>query len=175
MSGVMQRHGAAVAIESTQGVGTTMRLTFSIADPAAAFPVSVESKLPPIMKILVTDDDPMILKSLGDALCEDGHTVERALGGKLGIELYLAACRRGEPFQAVITDLGMPYVDGSKVAVAIHEADISAPVILLTGWGQRLVAEGEIPPHVFRVLAKPPKLKELRKALLDCTTEWVSS
>jgi signal transduction histidine kinase/ActR/RegA family two-component response regulator/HAMP domain-containing protein len=173
--GVMQRHGAAVAIESTQGVGTTMRLTFSIADPAAAFPVSVESKLPPIMKILVTDDDPMILKSLGDALCEDGHTVERALGGKLGIELYLAACKRGEPFQAVITDLGMPYVDGSKVAVAIHEADISAPVILLTGWGQRLVAEGEIPPHVFRVLAKPPKLKELRKALLDCTTEWVSS
>jgi hypothetical protein len=39
------------------------------------------------------------------------------------------------------------------------------PVIMLTGWGQRLVAEGDIPPHVDRVLAKPPKLREIREAL----------
>jgi hypothetical protein len=39
------------------------------------------------------------------------------------------------------------------------------PVILLTGWGQRLVAEGDIPLHVDRVLSKPPKLRELREAL----------
>ena len=41
----------------------------------------------------------------------------------------------------------------------------STPVILLTGWGQRLVAEGDIPPHVDQVLNKPPKLRELREAL----------
>jgi hypothetical protein len=38
-------------------------------------------------------------------------------------------------------------------------------VILLTGWGQRLVAEGDIPLHVDRVLSKPPKLRELRETL----------
>ena len=40
-------------------------------------------------------------------------------------------------------------------------------MILLTGWGQRLVAEGDVPPHVDRVLNKPAKLRELRAALAD--------
>jgi hypothetical protein len=38
-------------------------------------------------------------------------------------------------------------------------------VILLTGWGQRLVDDGEIPAHVDHVLNKPPKLRDLRAAL----------
>ena len=67
----------------------------------------------------------------------------------------------------VITDLGMPYVDGRKVASAVKASSSSTPVILLTGWGQRLVAEGDIPPHVDRVLNKPPKLRDLRAALLE--------
>jgi len=43
----------------------------------------------------------------------------------------------------------------------------STPVILLTGWGQRLSAEGDIRPQVDRVLNKPPKLRELRTALAE--------
>jgi len=42
-------------------------------------------------------------------------------------------------------------------------------VILLTGWGQRLVADGEMPLHVDRVLSKPPKLREVRAALAQLT------
>jgi hypothetical protein len=42
-------------------------------------------------------------------------------------------------------------------------------VILLTGWGQRLIADNDIPPHVDRVLSKPPKLRELRLALAELT------
>ena len=60
----------------------------------------------------------------------------------------------------------MPYVDGRKVADAIKTASPATPIILLTGWGQRLVAEGDIPPHVDRVLSKPPKLRELKEALV---------
>jgi hypothetical protein len=40
-------------------------------------------------------------------------------------------------------------------------------VVLLTGWGQRLVSEGDVPPHVDRVLNKPPRLADLRGALAD--------
>jgi CheY-like chemotaxis protein len=65
----------------------------------------------------------------------------------------------------VMTDLGMPYVDGSKVAASIKELSPSTPVILLTGWGQRLQADNEVPPHVDKLLAKPPKLSDLREAL----------
>jgi hypothetical protein len=42
------------------------------------------------------------------------------------------------------------------------------PVILLTGWGQRLVDDGDLPEGVDLVLSKPAKLRELRQALLAC-------
>ena len=49
------------------------------------------------------------------------------------------------------------------MAAAVKEASRETPVILLTGWGQRLVADNDIPLNVDRVLAKPPKLRELRE------------
>jgi CheY-like chemotaxis protein len=108
------------------------------------------------------------LKSLRDILESDGHVVVTAAGGQVGIASFRAAQERHELFDAVITDLGMPYVDGRKVAAAIKGVSPSTPVILLTGWGQRLVSEEDIPPHVDRVLSKPPKLRDLREALADC-------
>jgi len=114
------------------------------------------------------DDDPLLIKSLRDALETDGHLVTTAGGGQLGVDSFHAARQRGEPFAVVITDLGMPYVDGRRVASAVKAASPSTPVILLTGWGQRLVAEGDVPPHVDRVLNKPPKLRDLREALAFC-------
>jgi CheY-like chemotaxis protein len=102
-----------------------------------------------------------------DTLEADGHVVTITNGGQEGIDAFRVAAEGTEKFAVVITDLGMPYVDGRKVASAIKAASQSTPVIMLTGWGQRLVAEGDIPPHVDRVLNKPPKLRELRTALVE--------
>ena len=44
------------------------------------------------------------------------------------------------------------------------------PVIMLIGWGQRLIADGDVPPNVNRVLSKPPKLRDLRTALAEVAT-----
>src|SRR5205823_14397657 len=70
-------------------------------------------------------------------------------------DLFSAARKRGEGFEAVITDLGMPNVDGRTVAAAVKSAAPDTPVVLLTGWGQRMRGEGELPDHVDRVLSKP--------------------
>jgi CheY-like chemotaxis protein len=121
--------------------------------------------VPSRLRILVVDDDPLLLKSLRDTLEVDGHVVVAANGGQAGIDVFHAAQGRGGPFAVVITDLGMPHVDGRKVASAVKTASPSTPVILLTGWGQRLVADGDVPSHVDCVLNKPPRLNELRKAL----------
>jgi len=59
-------------------------------------------------------------------------------------------------------------VDGRQVASKVKELSSTTPVILLTGWGQRLLVEGDVPPHVDQVLSKPPKLRELRAALAKC-------
>jgi signal transduction histidine kinase/CheY-like chemotaxis protein len=166
--GVMQRHNAEIEFESEVGRGTTVRLLFPVPAVKASEGQPAEPEaMPPRLRILSVDDDPLLIKSLRDALEADGHAVVTASGGQEGIDAFRAAEERDEHFAVVITDLGMPYVDGRKVASAIKSDSPSTPVILLTGWGQRLVAEGDIPPHVDRVLNKPPKLKELRAALAE--------
>jgi len=47
--------------------------------------------------------------------------VVAAVGGQAGIDAFNAAHARGEPFAVVLTDMGMPYVDGRKVASAIKQ------------------------------------------------------
>jgi CheY-like chemotaxis protein len=165
--GIAQRHAAEVEIDSALGRGTTVRLHFPVPAVEPASSVVLPAQAPTArLRILIVDDDPLLLKSLGDTLEADGHHVVAASGGQAGIDAFQAALRQpDEAFDAVITDLGMPYVDGRKVAAAIKESAEATPVILLTGWGQWLVADGEVPTHVDRVLSKPPKLRELRAAL----------
>lgn len=168
--GVAQRHEAQIEFDSAVGLGTTARMIFPVAESAApAFETAVQKIAPaPRLRILVVDDDPLLLKSLRDTLEADGHNVTMANGGHEGIGAFQAALDKGEPYSIVITDLGMPYIDGRKVAAAVKTASGSTPIILLTGWGQRLVAEGDVPPHVDRVLSKPPKLRDLRLVLAEC-------
>ena len=113
------------------------------------------------------DDDPLVIKSLRDTLETEGHLVTAATGGREGIEIVRQSAERDEHFAAVITDLGMPHVDGRKVASAVKRIWSGTPVILLTGWGQRLVDEADVPANVDRVLNKPPKLHQLRTALSE--------
>jgi signal transduction histidine kinase/ActR/RegA family two-component response regulator len=164
--GTIQRHSADIEIESAVGQGTTIRLSFAMsAAPTVATAVAPAPIVVPPQRILLVDDDPLVLKSLGETLEWEGHSVTTADGGQAGIAAFLAAHAQGNPFPIVITDLGMPYVDGRKVAGAIKAAAPKTIVLMLTGWGQRLIAEGDIPPHVDRVLSKPPRLREVRDAL----------
>ena len=120
-------------------------------------------------RILIVDDDPLLIRALRDTLEDDGHSVIAAPGGQEGIDAFEKAHRNRKPFSLVITDLGMPHVDGRKVSAAIKALSPRTPVILFTGWGQRLIAERDLPEHVDRVLNKPPKLQDLRVALAELT------
>jgi signal transduction histidine kinase/ActR/RegA family two-component response regulator len=165
--GMLQRHAGELEIDTELTRGTTMRLIF----PAAPTGMTVRSHLHtpalPALHILLIDDDPLVLASLRDALESESHEVMTAEGGQAGIEAFLAATDAGRSFDAVITDLGMPYIDGRKVAARIRQANPLMPIIMLTGWGHRLIATDDRPEHVDRVLSKPPKMSELRAALAE--------
>ena len=167
--GMIQRHSAELEIDSVVGKGTTVRVLFGTAQTQLLDPEQTAARLQPVrrLRILLVDDDPLLVKSLRDILEGDGHVIAVADGGQHGIDAFLAAQQRGNPFSFVITDLGMPYVDGRKVAAAVKAAAPSVRVIMLTGWGRRLLAENDVPPFVDRVLSKPPKLAELRVALAE--------
>jgi len=174
--GMIERHGGELEIDSEPGRGTTIRLFFPLtAVPAGATATTLEQLKPaPPSRILVIDDDPIVLKSLSETLENDGHSVTVAAGGESGIATARAAKESGTPFDIVITDLGMPHVDGNAVAAAIKSATPDVQIVLLTGWGHRMLADHHLPPNIDRVLSKPPRLAALRVALAELTTESAS-
>jgi signal transduction histidine kinase/CheY-like chemotaxis protein len=167
--GMAQRHRAELEIQSEPHKGTTVSLIFPIvagtSTPAAHHP----SPPPPAqsVRILVVDDDPRVSRSFRRMLAADGHRVTVADGGQAGIDTFIAAIQRGEPFDLVLADIGMPYVDGRKVAAAIKAMSSFTPVVLVTGWGHSMNAVGELPLHVDRLLSKPPDIDAVRLAIFD--------
>jgi CheY-like chemotaxis protein len=170
--GAVQRHGGDIEIESTLGLGTLMRLSFAAAaNPKAHGGPAREVQPLRRLRLLIVDDDPILLRSLRDVLEQDGQFVTSAADGASGIAAFEAAQAQSKPFDAIITDLGMPGVDGRRVASAIKRASPKTPVILLTGWGERLRVEEESVPDVDQILSKPPKLSDVRSALAVCCGE----
>jgi len=169
--GMAKRHSAGLDIDSNLGKGTTIRLTFR---PGAAQTATTSRQVQPMfaarsLRVLLIDDDPALIESLRSALQDEGHKVSAAGGGQAGIDAFRDAQKSGKLFDIVITDLGMPYVDGRQVVASIRSMSPGTPIILLTGWGQHVANESEKPPQVDRLLGKPPRIRELRAALSELT------
>ena len=88
------------------------------------------------LRVLLIDDDPIIIKALEDAFDGDGHVTVAASGGRAGLAQFAAAQGTENSFTLVVTDLGMPDIDGRRVAEGIKQISPHTPVIMLTGWGR---------------------------------------
>ena len=116
--------------------------------------------------MLCIDDEPLLRELLKEVLEFERHKVVTADGGQSGLDAFQAAKNRGEPFDAVVTDLGMPHIDGRKVAQIIKTDSPATPVIMLTGWGTMLNEKGDLPISVDAILSKPPRPAELHETLV---------
>ncbi len=171
--GMAERHSAAIEIDSEPGAGTIVRLVFPAATQSELAVPAVRAVRRRVrgLRILVIDDDELLRQSMRAILEREGHLVSVAAGGRAGIEAFAAATQHGERFQVVITDLGMPHVDGRAVASAVKGMLPDTPVILLTGWGQHLRDGNEVPADVDYMLNKPANLSELRAALAELSPQ----
>jgi signal transduction histidine kinase/ActR/RegA family two-component response regulator/HAMP domain-containing protein len=164
--GVMERHLGQIEIESEPGQGTVIKLIFPIRRIPGASPLAngkEESTIP--LNILCIDDEPLLRELLREILERDGHSVSLADGGQNGVDEFRAAAGRKQPFDVVLTDLGMPYFDGRQVVEVIKRESPHTPIIMLTGWGTFMKEDGDIPEQVSGILTKPPRSNELREML----------
>jgi signal transduction histidine kinase/ActR/RegA family two-component response regulator len=164
--GVMERHEGKIEIESQPGRGTIVRLIFPLRQPSRQnAPASDEIPVPRPLHILCIDDEPLVRELVKEMLEHDGHDVQVADGGLTGLDAFRHAAERGRSFDVVITDLGMPYLDGREVAKALKNESPKTPVVMLTGWGAFMKNDGTVPAEVDGILSKPPRSNELRAIL----------
>jgi signal transduction histidine kinase/CheY-like chemotaxis protein len=160
--GIVSRHGATIAVESAEGVGSTFRLSFPLTvdlTPTQSSPPDLPVAVPPL-RCLVVDDEESVGSVLGDVLEMDGHEVAVVTDGAAAIERF-----RAERFDVVFTDLAMPGLSGWQVIRAVKAIAPDVPVFLVSGFAVELSAEERRAHGVEAVLAKPLKIAELRAAV----------
>ena len=168
--GTVTRHEGRIEIESQVDQGSTLRLIL----PLRTLPqvqqatARAAAKSSSSLRVLCIDDEPVLRQLLREILAFHHHQVENAEGGQAGLDLFLQAKKEGRPFDAVITDLGMPGMNGRQLAEQIKANSPNTPIILLTGWGTML-DDREMAIKADAILSKPPHITELIETLAKVT------
>ncbi len=106
--------------------------------------------------VLVIDDEEIMREILETLLSREGYTVRVAASGREGLELA-----RSVPFDAVITDLMMPEMDGLQVLDAVRTVDDDLPVIMVTAFASMETAVSAMKKGAFDYITKPFKNDEV--------------
>jgi CheY-like chemotaxis protein len=115
----------------------------------------------PHARVLVADDDMPLLSTIADALTQLGADVTRATSGA---ELIDALAREG-PFDLVVTDVSMPWMNGLRAMRTARAAGVGTAVIVMTALQDKTIA-GQVRAlgRNARLLRKPFALSELESA-----------
>ena len=113
-------------------------------------------------RVLVADDDPDMLGVLTDALTQLGwHVVQVQSGAGLVDQL----ANEG-PFDLIVSDIAMPWMDGLKALRSVRTAGVATPVIVMTGLtDQWIEANVQALGSNWVILRKPFSLEELEAAV----------
>jgi YesN/AraC family two-component response regulator len=95
--------------------------------------------------------------------------VETAANGREALEKF-----HQNEFDLVITDRGMPEMNGDALAEAIKEESPQMPIIMLTGFGEMMLSTEGRPEGVDVILAKPVTPAALRQAVTALRAEYAA-
>jgi DNA-binding NtrC family response regulator len=111
-------------------------------------------------KILILDDEPIVLKRLKPTLEKSGYEVE-------AFSRSLEASNRimEQDFDIVITDLKMEGLDGMEFLTRVKDRSPVTEVIVITGFATMETARESFKKGVFDFLAKPFKLGEIKEVV----------
>lgn len=167
---ILQKHGGYLSLESEVGAGVTASVYLpaaeEAADAAAPRPES-GSALPP-KRLLLMDDEEMVLQVSGQMLKRLGHTVVFAVDGAGAIDRVTASIRAGTPFDGAILDLTIRDGMGGREAMAeIRRIAPDIRSIVSSGYSEDPVMHDYRSYGFDAALPKPYDKKEMAAALFS--------
>jgi PAS domain S-box-containing protein len=167
--GFVRQSGGFVRARSAPGQGTTITLYLprhreAVAEAAAAEPPRAARPGPVAegARVLVIEDEAGVRAVISEALHDLGCTVLEADDGMAGWQIV----QSDAPLDLLITDVGLPGMNGRQVADAARAARPALPVLIITGYAGAALADLSL-PEGMRLLRKPFALEALEPIVVE--------
>ena len=168
--GFMQQSEGHVRVESEVGQGTTVSLYLPeseadlAADGLAAASNDVQDMVTPTgsgQQLLVVEDDAQVRTLVTEVLTELGYVVTVVEEG----EAALAVLRSPWRVDALVTDVGLPGINGRQLAEIARQTQPALPVLFMTGYAEAALDQSEFLEEGMRMIGKPFSLNDFGDAV----------
>jgi CheY-like chemotaxis protein len=164
--GIVKGHNGLITVESKLGEGTTFSIFFPVVGKEAAVETETDEILPTgSERILFIDDEESLAKIGHQQLKGLGYQVEFYTNPMEALEMFRV---KPDQFDLLITDMTMPNLTGDKLAHAVKEIRSDMPVILCTGYNEKIDSHKkdlEIDGFLMKPIDKAKLAKTVRKIL----------
>jgi len=164
--GIITAHKGALQLYSQQDQGTTFKVYLPVLDDASIMLEPPEALPQPAWQgsgtILLVEDEvqvTLIAKTMLNAL---GFTVIEASNGFEALEFYRA---NAADITLVLTDMGMPVMDGYELFLELKKLDPKLPIIISSGYGDTVITSRIPRESIAGLVSKPYGFDQLRDVL----------
>lgn len=164
--GIIQGHHGSIAVTTAVGNGTTFAIRLPLFDADSLPPLepaaATADRATTGGAVLVVDDDDLVRRTMTATLVDLGYAVVAASGGAEAVELVKAEPQR---FAAVVLDLVMAGMSGSRTFHALQAVRKDLPIIICTGYADDEHVDIEVQRGAAAVIFKPFNPDALARAL----------
>ncbi|MBE0584038.1 MAG: response regulator [Desulfofustis sp.] len=161
---IITRHEGRIEVESEEGVGSVFRIYLPITEKPTKLEhiVSPEQLAGGEGRIMLVDDEKQVVQVTAELLRSIGYQVSGWTSSLEAIEHFQ---ENPEGYDLVLTDLTMPHLTGTELSSRIKQLRPDIPIILFTGYSERLSREAAVDAGIDEYCMKPVSLRDLARTV----------
>lgn len=170
VSGIVNNLNGHIIVKSKRYEGTTISLLIPIIknenDVISSNGNYIQKSAPLPKRILVVDDEEEICILLKEELSDLGYIVETFVNS---VDAFQYFSNKPDSFDVIITDYAMANMSGIDLALFIISIRPETPILICTGYGDKLKSKDDLPKGNTFLLKKPCDINLLHETILKLT------